>query len=97
MASEQSIAAFSAEREEEVVRALERAFAANPLHVAVFGRDGIAANEAFFRVALTSMSGEKRIAIDGAPSSAAGPSLGSMILNRSRRSREIHQVKKLCR
>lgn len=41
------------EQTEEAVRLLARAYATNPLHVAVFGTDLIIANEAFFRIGLT--------------------------------------------
>jgi len=65
MSRDKYIAPLTTERQEEVVGALARAFVANPLHVAVFGRDAIAANEAFFRIALTTMTGEKRIVVEG--------------------------------
>jgi len=54
----------SADKEDEAVRVLARAFVANPLHVAVFGRDPLTANRTFFRLAMQTFVGEKRIAVD---------------------------------
>jgi predicted N-acetyltransferase YhbS len=48
-----------------VVEILARAFVSNPLHVAAFGRDQLARNEAFFRIGLTVMKGSKFVARDG--------------------------------
>ena len=53
------------EQEEEAVGLLARAFVANPLHIGVFGMDQIAANEAFFRIGLAVMKGQKLVAVDG--------------------------------
>ncbi|MGH9370663.1 MAG: GNAT family N-acetyltransferase [Vicinamibacterales bacterium] len=48
----------------EAARMLARAFATNPLHVAAFGTDELARNEAFFRVGLTVMKGPRLVALD---------------------------------
>jgi len=53
------------EQTEEAVRLLARAYATNPLPVAVFGPGQIDANEAFFRIGLTVMKGQKFVAVDG--------------------------------
>ncbi len=55
---------LSADRTDEAVGVLARAFVTNPLHVAVFGAGSVAANEAFFRVGLRAMRGEKLAAVD---------------------------------
>jgi ribosomal protein S18 acetylase RimI-like enzyme len=60
-----TITALTPEQREEAVRLLARAFVTNPLHVAVFGTDRIDANEAFFRIGLAVMKGEKFVAADG--------------------------------
>lgn len=52
------------DREAEAVCLLARAFATNPLHVAVFGPDRIDTNEAFFRLGLAVMKGEKLAAFE---------------------------------
>jgi GNAT superfamily N-acetyltransferase len=59
------ITLLTPEQTEEAVGLLARAFVTNPLHVAVFGKDQIAANEAFFRIGLTVMKGQKLVAVDG--------------------------------
>jgi ribosomal protein S18 acetylase RimI-like enzyme len=56
---------MNSEQEEEAVGLLARAFVTNPLHIAVFGTDQIAANEAFFRIGLAVMKGHKLVALDG--------------------------------
>ncbi|NUP09725.1 MAG: GNAT family N-acetyltransferase [Polyangiaceae bacterium] len=43
---------------------LARAFVDNPIHVAVFGRERVDDNEAFFRVAIRSMRGEKLAVVE---------------------------------
>ena len=48
----------------EASRALARAFASNPIHVAAFGRS-LTKNERFFETALTVMKGPKFVATDG--------------------------------
>jgi ribosomal protein S18 acetylase RimI-like enzyme len=53
------------EHNEEAVRLLARAFVTNPLHIAVFGPDQTGANEAFFRIGLAVMKGQKLVAVDG--------------------------------
>ena len=50
---------------EEASRLLARAFVSNPLHIAVFGPDQLAANETFFRTALRVLKGRALAAIDG--------------------------------
>jgi hypothetical protein len=50
-----TIMRLSADRTEEAVGVGARAFVANPLHVVVFGRDAVSANEAFFRIGLSAM------------------------------------------
>jgi ribosomal protein S18 acetylase RimI-like enzyme len=50
---------------EEASRLLARAFVANPLHVAVFGPDELAANETFFRTALRVLKGRALVALEG--------------------------------
>jgi GNAT superfamily N-acetyltransferase len=50
---------------EEASRVLARAFVTNPLHVAVFGADQLAANETFFRNVLRVLKGRALVAIDG--------------------------------
>jgi GNAT superfamily N-acetyltransferase len=50
---------------EEASRLLARAFVTNPLHVAVFGPDELAANEAFFRTALRVLKGRALVALEG--------------------------------
>lgn len=44
---------------------LARAFVTNPLHVAAFGRDQLATNEAFFRIGLSVMKGSTWAAVEG--------------------------------
>jgi predicted N-acetyltransferase YhbS len=44
---------------------LARAFVSNPLHVAAFGANQLAKNEAFFRIGLAVMKGSKFVARDG--------------------------------
>src|SRR5262245_27516847 len=58
------IVQLSADRQDEAVHALARAFVANPLHVAVFGSSPLAANESFFRLAMPTFLGEKRVALE---------------------------------
>lgn len=60
-----TITVLTPERKDEAVVLLARAFVTNPLHVAVFGRDQICANEAFFRIGLAVMKGQKLVAADG--------------------------------
>ncbi|HEY1305620.1 MAG TPA: GNAT family N-acetyltransferase [Vicinamibacterales bacterium] len=50
---------------EEASRVLARAFVTNPMHVAVFGPDRLARNEAFFYTALGAMKGRSLVALDG--------------------------------
>lgn len=50
----------------EAIQALARAFVTNPLHIAVFGPDTLPLNEAFFRVGLPVMRGQKLVAMEGA-------------------------------
>lgn len=49
----------------EAVRALARAFVTNPLHVVAFGAGKLPANEAFFRVGLGAMRGQRLVAMEG--------------------------------
>ncbi len=56
---------LSSEHSDGAVKVLARAFVTNPLHVVVFGRDAVQANEAFFRIGLRTMAGEKRVVVDG--------------------------------
>lgn len=49
----------------EAVRALARAFVTNPLHVAAFGAGALKKNEAFFRLGLAAMRGQKVVAKEG--------------------------------
>ena len=49
----------------EASRALARAFASNPGHIAAFGRVALARNEFFFGAALAVMKGPKLVATDG--------------------------------
>lgn len=49
----------------EVSHVLARAFVTNPLHVAAFGANELAKNEAFFLTGLSAMKGEKRVALEG--------------------------------
>jgi ribosomal protein S18 acetylase RimI-like enzyme len=51
---------------ETAVAVLARAFATNPLHIAAFGPSNVTSNEAFFRIGLAAMKGEKFIATDDA-------------------------------
>jgi ribosomal protein S18 acetylase RimI-like enzyme len=60
-----TITVLTPEQEEKAVGLLARAFVTNPLHVAVFGTDQISANEAFFRIGLAVMKGQKLVAADG--------------------------------
>jgi predicted N-acetyltransferase YhbS len=48
-----------------IAAVLARAFVSNPLHVAAFGANQLAKNEAFFRIGLTVMKGSKYVARDG--------------------------------
>lgn len=50
---------------EEASRLLARAFVTNPLHVAVFGPDELAANDTFFRTALRVLKGRALVALEG--------------------------------
>jgi ribosomal protein S18 acetylase RimI-like enzyme len=52
------------DRTDEAVGVLARAFVTNPLHVAVFGAGSVQANEAFFRLGLRAMRGEKLAGVD---------------------------------
>ena len=49
----------------DAARTLARAFVTNPLHVAAFGPDQLARNEAFFRIGLSVMKGPKLVARAG--------------------------------
>jgi GNAT superfamily N-acetyltransferase len=49
----------------EASRTLARAFVTNPLHVAAFGAERLARNEAFFRTGLAAMKGSKLVALEG--------------------------------
>jgi len=60
-----TITVLTPEQKEDAVSLLARAFVTNPLHVAVFGTDQIGANEAFFRIGLAVMKGQKLVAADG--------------------------------
>jgi ribosomal protein S18 acetylase RimI-like enzyme len=60
-----AITSLTPGQEEEAVGLLARAFVTNPLHVAVFGANHTGANEAFFRIGLAVMKGEKRVALEG--------------------------------
>lgn len=53
------------EQTETAIGVLARAFVTNPLHIAAFGPSRIDSNEAFFRVGLAAMKGEKLVAVDG--------------------------------
>jgi hypothetical protein len=59
-----TITSLSPDQTDEAVRVLARAFVTNPLHVVVFGRDAVSSNEAFFRIGLSAMTGEKRVVVD---------------------------------
>jgi ribosomal protein S18 acetylase RimI-like enzyme len=59
------ILTLTPERRDEAIRLLASAFVTNPLHVAVFGKDRLSANEAFFRIGLSVMKGPKLVAVDG--------------------------------
>jgi ribosomal protein S18 acetylase RimI-like enzyme len=59
-----SVLRLSEKRTDEAIGVLARAFVTNPLHVAVFGAGSVAANEAFFRIGLRAMRGEKLVAAD---------------------------------
>ena len=54
-----TIGALRAEHNDYAVRLLARAIVTNPLHVALFGQNRIAENEAFFRIGLRVMKGQK--------------------------------------
>jgi ribosomal protein S18 acetylase RimI-like enzyme len=56
---------LSSDQMEAAVRVLARAFVTNPLHLVVFGQDALHANEVFFRIGLRTMTGEKRVVVDG--------------------------------
>jgi hypothetical protein len=60
-----AIIRLTPEKTEEAVRLLARAFVTNPLHIAVFGKDRLAANEAFFKIAMLVMKGQQLVAVDG--------------------------------
>jgi len=60
-----TIESLSAERKNEAVRLLARAFVTNPLHIAVFGADRLDRNEAFFHRVFAVMKGPQFAAIDG--------------------------------
>jgi ribosomal protein S18 acetylase RimI-like enzyme len=63
--SEIRIETFNADMTADAARMLARAFVTNPLHVAAFGADELARNDAFFRVGLKVMKGPKLVALDG--------------------------------
>jgi ribosomal protein S18 acetylase RimI-like enzyme len=63
--SETRIEPLTAAQREAAASMLARAFVTNPLHVAAFGPDRLAANEAFFRTGLAKMKGSKLVATDG--------------------------------
>lgn len=53
------------EQRDAAARVLARAFITNPVNIGAFGAPNFASNEAFFRVALAMMKGQKLIAVDG--------------------------------
>lgn len=57
------IANFTRDMTEDTARMLARAFVTNPLHVAAFGANQLARNEAFFRTGLDVMKGHKFVAL----------------------------------
>ena len=58
---------FTPDMAEAAAGMLARAFVTNPLHVATFGPDQLAVNDAFFRVGLPLMKGRRLVALqDGA-------------------------------
>jgi ribosomal protein S18 acetylase RimI-like enzyme len=59
-----AIDALTPDKRDEAARVLASAFVTNPLHVAVFGKDRLPANEAFFRIGLNVMKGQKLAAAD---------------------------------
>jgi ribosomal protein S18 acetylase RimI-like enzyme len=59
------ISPLTQDQKAAAARMLARAFVTNPLHLAVFGADQLAANEAFFRIGLDVMKGPKMVAVDG--------------------------------
>lgn len=63
--SEIRIETFNADMTADAARMLARAFVTNPLHVAAFGADELARNDAFFRVGLKVMKGPRLVALDG--------------------------------
>ena len=56
---------FEPEMAAEASQVLARAYVTNPLHLAAFGPDQLAKNEAFFRKGLTVMKGPKLVALEG--------------------------------
>ena len=56
---------FRPEMTAEATGVLARAYVTNPLHVAAFGPDRQAENEAFFREGLAVMKGPKLVALEG--------------------------------
>jgi ribosomal protein S18 acetylase RimI-like enzyme len=59
------ITPLTTEQTETAIGVLARAFVTNPLHIAAFGPSRVDSNEAFFRVGLAAMKGEKFVASDG--------------------------------
>ena len=53
------------DRRGDAARVLARAFVTNPLHIAAFGANEIARNEAFFQIGLGVMKGPMLAALDG--------------------------------
>jgi ribosomal protein S18 acetylase RimI-like enzyme len=60
-----SLIPLPAERRDDAARMLARAFACNPLHIAMFGRHVLVRNEAFFAQRLVSSAGPWWAAIRG--------------------------------
>jgi len=60
-----NISSLRAEQNDEAVRVLARAFATNPINMAVFGANELARNEVFFRAGIKLMKGTNLVALDG--------------------------------
>jgi len=58
------IAELTNEMVESAAAMLARAFVTNPIHVAAFGANQLAKNEAFFRMGLALMKGPKHVAVE---------------------------------
>lgn len=63
--SQITVKALAPDQDIEAARVLARAFVTNPLNISVFGPDDLAANEAFFKIGLGAMKGQKLVAFDG--------------------------------